>query len=55
MIQKVSISVVMDTDMKVSGKMAKSMAKVRNRDLLYDFLFKHYLMIQKVSGFGGME
>jgi len=39
MIQKVSTSVVMDTDMKVSGKMTKNMAKVRNRNLLYDFLF----------------
>jgi len=34
MIQKVSTSVFMDTDMKVSGKMTKSMAKVRKSDLL---------------------
>jgi len=38
MIQKVSTSVFMDTDMKASGKMAKSMAKVRKSDLVYDLL-----------------
>jgi len=37
MIQKVSTSVVMDKDMKVSGKITKGIAKVRKRDLLIFF------------------
>jgi len=36
MIQKVSCSRIMETDMKASEKMTKSMAKVRKSDLLYD-------------------
>jgi len=40
MIQKVSGSGIMEEDMKVSGKMIKSMVKVRNSDLLYDFLIR---------------
>ena len=36
MIQKVSCSRIMETDMKASGKMTKSMAKVRKSDFLYD-------------------
>jgi len=38
MIQKVSTLVVMEIDMKASGKMIKSMAKVRQRDLLYNLM-----------------
>ena len=38
MIRQVSGSGIMETDMKVSGKMTKSMAKVRNKSLLYDLL-----------------
>ena len=38
MIQKVSYSGIMEADMKASGKMEKSMAKVRKSDLVYDLL-----------------
>jgi len=35
---KVSCSIIMKSNMKASGKMAKSMAKVRKSDFLYDLL-----------------
>jgi len=38
MMLKVSCSGIMKSDMKESGKMAKSIAKVRKSDLLYDLL-----------------
>ena len=38
MIQKASGSGIVETDMKVSGKMVKSMAKVRKSDFLCNLL-----------------
>jgi len=55
MIQKVSGSGIMEEDMKVSGKMIKSMVKVRNSDLLYDFLIRTLFDDSKGKWYGYLE